>query len=246
MTGSRGQIWRILTPDIHILGAPENSERSSDFYSTLYISVCPLGKYYCSIRTMDDPQSHFGQRFRGKVALVTGASSGFGKAISLRLSCEGARICCVDVARVHSSYQNFTNADDSPTHELISQRGGTAIFFQADVTHGHAVEQAIAFAVQQYGALHIMINCAGICPEGNRDQLGQKIQDKDESIWDSTMAVNARSVFLGCKYAVRQFLRQECFPSGSRGWIVNVGSTASLVAHDIGLGVFAASQSAIH
>lgn len=73
-----------------------------------------------------------------------------------------------------------------------------------------------------------MVNNAGISLE-SYNQLGPKpIAEMDDSIFDKTMAVNSRSVFLGCKYAIRQFLKQEPHASGHRGWIINTASVYGL------------------
>lgn len=72
-----------------------------------------------------------------------------------------------------------------------------------------------------------MVNNAGISPEATTPAMLHEMQ---EDIWDKTMRVNAKSVFLGCKFAIRQMLAQEPHESGDRGWIVNTSSIMALIA----------------
>ena len=71
-----------------------------------------------------------------------------------------------------------------------------------------------------------MVNNAGVCLEARGSR---PIHETDESTFDNTIAINARGVFLGCKYAARQMITQDPHPSGDRGWIINVASVAGLV-----------------
>lgn len=73
-----------------------------------------------------------------------------------------------------------------------------------------------------------LVNNAGICYEAGRPRT--KIHETSEEAWDTTMAVNLRSIFLGCKYAITQMLKQDLLPSGDRGWIINLSSIYGLVA----------------
>jgi NAD(P)-dependent dehydrogenase (short-subunit alcohol dehydrogenase family) len=72
-----------------------------------------------------------------------------------------------------------------------------------------------------------MVNNAGISPEA---KASAPIHETQEDIWDLTMRVNAKSVYLGCKFAIGQMLAQEPHASGDRGWIVNISSIMALVA----------------
>ena len=91
-------------------------------------------------------------RLEGKVAMVTGAASGIGRATSLTLAREGAAVMCADV--------NTEGAQE--TADAIAAAGGTAAVFQLDVTDEEAVQAALAATVEQLGALHILVNDAGI------------------------------------------------------------------------------------
>lgn len=72
-----------------------------------------------------------------------------------------------------------------------------------------------------------LVNNAGISIEAGR--APKKVHETPDETWDVTMAVNTRSVFLGCKYACAQMIKQEALPSGDRGWIVNISSIYGLV-----------------
>lgn len=185
---------------------------------------------------MDDPTPVEHGRLHGKVAIVTGASSGLGRAIAFRLSREGAKVVCGDL-KAHATLGGYRNEDEGyQTEEYIVSKGGQAIFVKVDVGNAKDVQALVGRAVQEYGELHIMINNAGICPEASEPHAGRLIDETDEDMFDKVMRVNLRAVFLGCKYAVRQFLKQDLCSSGDRGWIVNTGSTASLVVPDPGFG----------
>lgn len=185
--------------------------------------------------SMDDPTPLIAGRLLGKVAVVTGASSGFGRAIAFRFSKEGAQVVCADIKEVPGTGGSRGDDHGFRTDEYIVSKGGQAIFVQVDVGDSAQMELLIAQAAATYSQLHIMVNNAGVCPESQEPNAGKLIHDLDEDIFDKTIRVNSRSVFLGCKYAIRQFLKQELLPSGDRGWIVNIGSTASLTA-DVGIG----------
>jgi NAD(P)-dependent dehydrogenase (short-subunit alcohol dehydrogenase family) len=145
-------------------------------------------------------------RLDGKVALITGAGGGIGRAAALRFSAEGARIVTVDVAEKAGK----------ETVDQVRQKGGEAELVQADVCKAADVERMIAFAEERFGALHVLFNNAGILP----DQDGS-ILDTPDDVFDRVIAVNLKGVFLGCKYGIPALLR-----AGS-GSIIN---TASLVA----------------
>jgi len=94
---------------------------------------------------------------------------------------------------------------------------------QTDVTQPSQVESLVQTAVREFGRLDIMVNNAGIgVPHP------QPIWDLPEENWDRMLAVNAKSVFLGIKYASKQMLTQDPHPSGDRGWIINAASVLGL------------------
>ncbi|OQE14928.1 hypothetical protein PENSTE_c031G07787 [Penicillium steckii] len=179
---------------------------------------------------LDDPQPLPEGRLRGRVAVITGASSGIGRAIAFRFSREGAKIVCADLQPDCESIGSRLQDSGFRTDEYIRRQGGDATFAIVDVSNASLMCELIAKTVEKHGRLDIMVNNAGICPESLPDHFGKRIHECDENVFYNTMMVNCWGVFLGCKYAVRQFLNQEPRASGDRGWIINVGSTASFVA----------------
>lgn len=161
-------------------------------------------------------------RLASRVAIITGASSGIGRAIALAYHREGASIVCADVRETTRAGPGESSA---PTHEAITRDGGNAIFVKVDVGSAAEVEALVQRAVQVFGRLDIMVNNAGIAIEAHRPQ---PVWEMDEETWDQTMKINAKGVFLGCKYAAAQMVKQEPLESGCRGWIVNMASILGL------------------
>jgi NAD(P)-dependent dehydrogenase (short-subunit alcohol dehydrogenase family) len=145
-------------------------------------------------------------RLMGKVALITGAGAGIGRASVLLFAREGARVAAVD----------RDPATGQETVALARAAGGEAIFLRADVARAAEIAAAIDACVAHFGALHVLFNNAGIVPGGTVEQT-------EESAWDEAMAVNLKSVYLGCRYAIPHFRRQ------GGGVIVNTASVAGLV-----------------
>jgi NAD(P)-dependent dehydrogenase (short-subunit alcohol dehydrogenase family) len=161
-------------------------------------------------------------RLESKVAIITGASSGIGRATSLTFAREGAAVVCGDLRETSRK-----ESDDEPTHQLIQKNGGKAIFFKCDVSKAQEVEALVQKAVQEYGRVDIMVNNAGIAVES---KIAKPIWELDEETWDKTMTVNAKGVMLGCKYAAIQMMKQDPHPGGDRGWIINLASIMGLLA----------------
>jgi NAD(P)-dependent dehydrogenase (short-subunit alcohol dehydrogenase family) len=144
-------------------------------------------------------------RLANKVALVTGAGTGIGRATGLLFAQEGARVVAQDV-----------NADTAQeTVQLIKQAGGEAVSMGGDVTFSAEAETIVKKAVDTYGRLDVLFNNAGIWRGGT-------ILDISEEDWDRTMSVNVKGIYLVSRYAVQQMMRQE---SGS---IINAASVAAL------------------
>lgn len=146
-------------------------------------------------------------RLADKVALITGAGSGIGRASASLFAREGAQVVCVDL--------NETSALE--TTGLITHAGGEAIAVRADVSSAEDCEEMVAAAENTFGGLDVMFNNAGIMHGDDGDS-----QSTSEEIWDLTMNINAKGVFLGCKFGIPAMKR-----SGG-GSIIN---TASFVAH---------------
>ena len=103
------------------------------------------------------------QRLRGQVALITGAASGNGRAIALRYAAEGASVVCADITQeaVVGSWEEST-----PTHELIAEQGGNAIYAQCDVSDGDQVIAAIAATKAEFGGLDLGHLAQGVLAAG--------------------------------------------------------------------------------
>ena len=146
-------------------------------------------------------------RLKDKIALITGAGSGIGRESAILFAKEGANIVVVDI--------NKEAADE--TVSMILATGGNAIMHQADVSKSSDCAAMIESAKNTFGGLHILFNNAGIMHSDDGDSVST-----DEDVFDLTMNINVKGVFMGCKYGIP--LMRE---SGG-GSIIN---TASFVAH---------------
>lgn len=145
-------------------------------------------------------------RLENKVALITGASSGIGRETSVLFASEGAKVVAVDI----------NDAGGEETVKIINDAGGEAIYVHADVVKADDCENMVQIAEDTYGALHVLFNNAGIMDGRDDDAI-----NTSEEVWDLTMNINLKGVFLGCKYGIPALLR------AGGGSIIN---TASLVA----------------
>ena len=161
--------------------------------------------------------------FKDKVALVTGGSNGIGRATALGFAGRGAKVVIVD--------RDATGGE--ATAGIVRQKGGEALFVQADVTDAQSVQAYVKKAVDTWGRIDCFHNNAGI--EGKV----ANIADYDEAMFDQIMAVNVRGVFLGLKYVLKQMLAQT-----GGGAIVNTASTAGLMGSP-GMNAYVASKHAV-
>jgi NAD(P)-dependent dehydrogenase (short-subunit alcohol dehydrogenase family) len=160
--------------------------------------------------------------FQGKVAVVTGGGNGIGRASSLGFAARGAKLVVVD----------RDVAGGEATAGIARQKGGEAIFVEADVTKADSVRAYVDKAVQAFGRIDCFHNNAGI--EGTVAPTA----DYDDAMFDAVMAVNVRGVFLGMKYVLKQMLVQK------GGAIVNTASTAALLGSP-GMPAYVASKHAV-
>jgi NAD(P)-dependent dehydrogenase (short-subunit alcohol dehydrogenase family) len=140
------------------------------------------------------------------VALITGAGSGIGRESALLFAREGAAVAVIDV-------------DDRGGEETVAQlrsAGARAIYCRADVSSAAGCERMVSAAEREFGTLDVLFNNAGIMHPRDDDAV-----TTDEEVWDLTMNVNAKGVFLGCKYGIPALRR------AGGGSIIN---TASFVA----------------
>jgi len=165
-------------------------------------------------------------KLEDRVAAVTGASSGNGRAIARALAQEGARIVCSDLRR-NALPGGYERDIELSTDAVITQAGGKATFIEADASKASDMQKVVACAVSTYGRLDIMVNNAGVFTG-----LHNIIEETEEQ-YDLTMNVNAKGVWLGCKYAIIQFMKQEPLTTSTgaqvRGRIVNIASIGGLV-----------------
>ena len=161
-------------------------------------------------------------QWKEQVGLVTGASSGIGRATALAFAKEGARVILSDVQ---------TDAGEGAVREIRAQ-GGHATFVKADVSRSEDAAMLVDHAVKTYGHLDFAFNNAGI--EGAMAATADCTEDN----WDRTLAVNLKGVWLCMKYELRQMLAR------GRGAIVNCSSVAGLVGFQ-GLPAYTASKHGI-
>jgi len=149
-------------------------------------------------------------------AIVTGSSSGIGKAIALRLAADGFPVVLADVRR-----DPLTGGE--PTDEEIGRQGGKCEFIQADVSSRADCERLVALAASRYGRLDVLVNNAVLAGQHSKPLL-----DTLDADWDAMIAVNLRGPFMLCQAAARQMLAQE--PRDEvRGRIINITSQHGMV-----------------
>lgn len=149
------------------------------------------------------------KRFADRVALVTGAASGIGRATAERIAREGGRVVCSDI----------DSARLEETVAAIHKEGGDAMPLTCDVSDEAAVRSAVETTVATYGALHVLANVGGILRFDNAHQLS--LED-----WNRVIQVNLTGTFLMCREAIPHLLKQ----AGSAA-IVNTSSTAAIGGH---------------
>ena len=158
-----------------------------------------------------------------RMAVVTGAGSGIGRAIARMMASKGAAVAAVDLDIVTAA----------ETADLITQAGGRASSYQADVTQSAEIDRAVTAAIKELGPLSIMVNNAGIL-DGYFD-----VDETDEDLWRRVIDVDLTGVFLGCKRAL-----QEMLPRGE-GRIINMASVAGLNGTGGGAAYIAAKHGVI-
>lgn len=141
-----------------------------------------------------------------RVAVITGAGSGIGRAMALRFAREGAHILASDI----------DGAAAQQTVDLVSAAGGTCAAREVNVTDPAQVQSMIGAAIETYGRIDILCNNAGI---GSTTT----VIDCEPDEWDRVMAVNVKGVYLGCKYALPPMIAQ------GGGVIINTASVAGMV-----------------
>ena len=146
-------------------------------------------------------------KLSGKVAIITGAGSGIGRATALLFSEEGAKIVVADISK----------EGGEETVRLIKEHGRGATYIKTDITKSDEVKAMVEKTIKTYGKIDILCNNAGISPAG-------KVTDISEEEWDEALNINLKGVFLCSKHALPHMI------SARSGVIINIASTFGLVA----------------
>lgn len=162
-------------------------------------------------------------KLNDKVALVTGGSSGIGRATALLFAREGARVAIAS-RRIEEGLAVV---------EEIRKAGGDAMFVRTDVSRAEDCANAVAQAVSKYGKLDVAFNNAGV------EAFGKTVADTDEASWDFVVDINLKGMFLSMKYEIPEMLKT------GGGSIVNMSSTYGLVASAFGGCAYHASKAGI-
>lgn len=163
-------------------------------------------------------------RLQNKTALVTGGGSGIGRESAILFSREGANVVVVDIH----------DENGEATVSAIRQQGHQATFFHADVSKAIDCGAMVAFAEKTYGPLHILFNNAGIMHSNDDDAVST-----EEDVWDLTMNINVKGVFLGCKYGIPALRR------AGGGSIINTASFVALLGAATPQIAYTASKGAV-
>jgi len=163
-------------------------------------------------------------RLQGKVALITGGASGMGRVASMLFAAEGAQVVLTDL----NDELGQTTASE------IIDAGGQALYFHADVSRETDAKAMVDAAVQRFGGLHILYNNAGVMLPADGS-----VHTTEESVWDTTLAVNVKGVAFGCKYGVPAML------ASGGGSIINVASFVAWLGAATSQTAYTASKGAV-
>jgi NAD(P)-dependent dehydrogenase (short-subunit alcohol dehydrogenase family) len=163
-------------------------------------------------------------RLGGKVALITGAAGGIGREATVLFAAEGASVVVVDLNR---------EAAVEVANE-VNRGGGRAAAVGADVSKAADCESMVATAESEFGRLDVLFNNAGIMHSGDDDAVST-----DEEVWDLTMSINAKGVFLGCKFGIPALRR------AGGGSIINTASFVAILGAATPQVAYTASKGAV-
>lgn len=149
-------------------------------------------------------------RLEGKVAIVTGAGSGIGRASAILFAQEGARVVVCDINK----------ESGEQTVDTVKMEGGDALFVKADVSNSAETREVMRSCADRYGTLDVLFNCAAV----SFVKEDGPVADLSEEIWNTTIAINLTGTFLCCKYAIPIMIENK------GGSIINVLSRACLRA----------------
>jgi 3(or 17)beta-hydroxysteroid dehydrogenase len=146
-------------------------------------------------------------RLAGKVALITGGASGLGANFAELMVREGGKVMLADI-------------NEGLGHDVAAKLGASAAFVKLDVTSEDQWKAAIAATVAKFGALHVLLNSAGI-------GLTKTVEDIELEEWRRVHAIDLDGVFLGCKHGVAEIKKHTATLGGS---IINISSIAGIIA----------------
>lgn len=152
-------------------------------------------------------------RLTGKSALITGATSGIGRAIAKRFAQEGASIMVADLRRE-------PRLAEVPTHEAIREEGGDAGYVETDVTSLPEIQNAINYTIEAYDTIDVLVNSAGVVSH-------KPIDEMTEVEYDRVVDVNQKGTYFSCKFATVVMKEQD-----DGGTIVNISSTGGLFSDE--------------
>jgi NAD(P)-dependent dehydrogenase (short-subunit alcohol dehydrogenase family) len=166
-------------------------------------------------------------RLTGKVCFVTGGASGMGRLAGAMFCAEGAQVAVADVS-----------AEACETAAAEAREGGAgvgdAFAVPCDVSRDSEVREAIAATVERYGGLHVLYNNAGIMMAEDRS-----VVDTEEWVWDRTLAVNLKGIYLCCRHGIPEMIR-----SGG-GSVINIASFVALLGCSVPQDAYTASKGAV-
>ncbi len=164
-------------------------------------------------------------KLKDKVALVTGGSRGLGKAVSLGLAAEGAKVAV--------NYRTHGDEAEAVVAEIRREYGVDAMIVEADVADEAEVKEMFRLTEEAFSRVDILVNNAAVCPTC-------RVEELTEEEWTRTLQVNLTGTFLACREMVRRLLG-----AGRPGRIVNVSSTAAFLGSTTGHAPYDASKGGV-